>query len=1132
MMFKTLTVENFQSYNTQTIDFPEGVTLIRGENGAGKSTLLRAVFAGLFLTKMKRHTDKVSSLDKLVQTGEDHASVELTFEVGGEEYTVTWEIDVELDDDGERSASTDTCTLTATHYDSPVEGVTSVVDEIESLLDMTAKSFVNSVYVQQDDLTRLAAADADDRAEILDSLLGLDRVEAYIDRMETARPAAKAVEREAQNRQEELREQLDDIEPASELLARKNDLTTEIEDLEQKLDERREQRQQAKTVRDNATEKLDEYDSLTDEQDTLSDKLDSAREKRADLLDDISDANDAIEARQEDIADLNDELDALDDALPDEFDVTTAEGAADAQSTLTERVSNARSRLSGLNSDLEAEQRELERLNNNLEDAQQTLDAIEDEVETAEGNLEEAQNEVEDAEDCLSDVQERRNEQVAAVLDVTADAVTSDHQEDVDAKLETLRGTRSDRNGDLRAIDGKREPKTDRLDEIDGEERAAQREKAEAEYAAEQCEDRLTAARDEHAAAQDTLTDDHLAAVTEAANAIGDEYKPDTFGVAVDALDDLYATQTEKIQSALDTAYNEVGSAIAELEGDVTHLEGKLAEYDRIDSHGECPMCKQDVATSHTAHTDARQETQDELADVQETLTEKRQERESIDAQRDAVSDLREALSAAIKYRDGAVADKAATVEELEDTLNDHRERASDAADTLTDLRAERESLEQALADLDDEAEAIRDDLGDLDAEIEAVNKALGTFEAVENARQKLTEAEDAVSSAEEELDRKQQLAETAADDVDELQEQISEQEAVIDDVQADVEEAEETVETVEEYAATVDDAVETHDTIDEHRSTIDSKQTTIENANNRIDDVDDRINDLKGSLNDVEEKLGEKDRKELEDEQERAEDLIEKFDAKIEDLEDDAQSARDARTRVEETLGERERLESRLETLDERKRWGSDLYTELNEAIEAYQDAKAELRQENIALLNKYVNDLFTALYRNKSYEYVTIDDDYRIELVRTDGEVIEPEMSSGGEGALLNIALRAGVYRLIAQRDSDGGESLPPFILDEPTTFLDSGHISELDAFMQKMRDWNVSQVLVVSHEDGLIDTAENEFFVEKDDDNYSEVSVWESGSAGRTVGQSSDDPDADSSDGTQTDANLASDGGDVDE
>jgi exonuclease SbcC len=51
-----------------------------------------------------------------------------------------------------------------------------------------------------------------------------------------------------------------------------------------------------------------------------------------------------------------------------------------------------------------------------------------------------------------------------------------------------------------------------------------------------------------------------------------------------------------------------------------------------------------------------------------------------------------------------------------------------------------------------------------------------------------------------------------------------------------------------------------------------------------------------------------------------------------------------------------------------------------------------------------------------------------------------------------------------------------MPPLVLDEPTVFLDSGHVSQLVELVGAMREHGVEQILVVSHDEELVAAADD--------------------------------------------------------
>ncbi len=83
MLLKSLRMKNIRSYLDQTIEFPDGSTLLSGDVGCGKSTILLAMDFALFGLRK----GELSGTD-LLRHGRDSGSVELVFDVGGKTVSV------------------------------------------------------------------------------------------------------------------------------------------------------------------------------------------------------------------------------------------------------------------------------------------------------------------------------------------------------------------------------------------------------------------------------------------------------------------------------------------------------------------------------------------------------------------------------------------------------------------------------------------------------------------------------------------------------------------------------------------------------------------------------------------------------------------------------------------------------------------------------------------------------------------------------------------------------------------------------------------------------------------------------------------------------------------------------------
>lgn len=157
-------------------------------------------------------------------------------------------------------------------------------------------------------------------------------------------------------------------------------------------------------------------------------------------------------------------------------------------------------------------------------------------------------------------------------------------------------------------------------------------------------------------------------------------------------------------------------------------------------------------------------------------------------------------------------------------------------------------------------------------------------------------------------------------------------------------------------------------------------------------------------------------------------------------------------------------------------------LHTELGEIVSIYQSTKVELRKRNLEALNYYFNEFFALMDSGDSYRRVRVRDDYEIEVELKNGRKLNPALLSGGERALTNIALRCAIHQVLAK-----AVRRMPLILDEPTIYLDRDRIHRLQFLLEDLGK-RVGQVIVVSHEVGLVEGADHEYRTEKSSDNIS--------------------------------------------
>ena len=85
MILKNIRINNIRSIKNINVGFPRSTILFYGDIGAGKSSILKAIEFALFGILPSADLNSES----LLRRGEDRASVELTFSIGENEYTIT-----------------------------------------------------------------------------------------------------------------------------------------------------------------------------------------------------------------------------------------------------------------------------------------------------------------------------------------------------------------------------------------------------------------------------------------------------------------------------------------------------------------------------------------------------------------------------------------------------------------------------------------------------------------------------------------------------------------------------------------------------------------------------------------------------------------------------------------------------------------------------------------------------------------------------------------------------------------------------------------------------------------------------------------------------------------------------------
>jgi exonuclease SbcC len=171
-----LAMLNFRQHANTEIEFRSGLTGIIGPNGAGKSTILEAIAWAVYGSAAARGTNDTIRFSRA--PGRSRVQVELTFELGGNEYRAVRSLNnAEVYVDGGAS---------------PVaSGLGAATDFLQARLSMTREEFFNTYFTGQKELQFLAQMGATQRGRFLGQVLGYERLRVAQDRARARRNELK-----------------------------------------------------------------------------------------------------------------------------------------------------------------------------------------------------------------------------------------------------------------------------------------------------------------------------------------------------------------------------------------------------------------------------------------------------------------------------------------------------------------------------------------------------------------------------------------------------------------------------------------------------------------------------------------------------------------------------------------------------------------------------------------------------------------------------------------------------------------------------------------------------------------------------------------------------------------------------
>ncbi|MCX6767369.1 MAG: SMC family ATPase [Candidatus Micrarchaeota archaeon] len=190
-MIRSLRLKGWKSHENTTLRFGKGTNLLIGPMGAGKTSVLDSICFALFGTFPALKSRKVRLEDVVMARPQkrDKAEVEMAFDAGGKEFTVT------------RIAGAKGVSEAVLKSDGKIIDAQSqrVTEAVERLLGIDYELFTRAIYSEQNKIDYFTVLGKGERKQQVDELLGIDRFEAARSNATTALNKLKEAKENAQS---------------------------------------------------------------------------------------------------------------------------------------------------------------------------------------------------------------------------------------------------------------------------------------------------------------------------------------------------------------------------------------------------------------------------------------------------------------------------------------------------------------------------------------------------------------------------------------------------------------------------------------------------------------------------------------------------------------------------------------------------------------------------------------------------------------------------------------------------------------------------------------------------------------------------------------------------------------------
>lgn len=625
----------------------------------------------------------------------------------------------------------------------------------------------------------------------------------------------------------------------------------------------------------------------------------------------------------------------------------------------------------------------------------------------------------------------------------------------------------------------------------------------------------------------ETVTDAHAMLST----SVSSHSKPDLFASAIR---DEYAGEIPTDSSDQFSLSRDVDMNVPDLETNVARLETAIktlleqittAREDLTDAITEKKAERESINSQYDRLTDEIETLKSERADVEDEINQLKGTRKAVISQRDEkqatidqlekeIYDIDETLA----LSDYSVSSETVSerVETARDQLTEKREllrKAQTEYDTVTAHIERAESLKEneqcprceqditnapsvtKLGDHREHRDALETQIDELTQEIDQLETRVGELTALEDKAQtrrqyveRKQKIEEKITKLDAEIEETDSSLATTQTEKERLSEQITDRSDKRDQIKDKRDKLNEQIETdtdrkqelraCENDLQTVRNALTKLTTAITQAVTVltqlDKTQTQREEKLTELKTVQEKISQLDAELNTIQPA-------QLKAEQDKHQQAVTQLDGLIESRKETVTELRQQEGKLTNQVKTLNALTDEITKREQAVDTGEQLQDEVGTLLAAYTTAQEQLRQQNIAHLERVTEDIFTTLYTNETYDTVSITNDYQPLIVDKRGIELTPGDLSHGERTMFSLSLRAALYQLLVE-GLNAAVPMPPLVLDEPTVNLDDSNVNQIPTLVNRMQTAGVEQIIIISHNDEVLNSATQELYAKQ--------------------------------------------------